>query len=179
MKNQTRNLVLTGILSSLAVVFMIISITIPTFGHVIRWFSGAIILIILYETNIKTTIIASVTVTLISIIFIPNLFIPIDFILLKGSYPIVRIFLNKINNKKIRMSIKSIYFMVYSGLSLYISFVFFANPNIIRNIERFGYIFLLINFSLGIFYASWYDWFWLKYVDIWYKNKLKNILNRN
>jgi len=176
--SKTRQLTVASIFSAIAVVFMIIAEFTPMFSHVVTWVSAGCLVIILKSSGQKMAILSTIVIAILGWMMTPSLFGSINFVMLYGTYPIVKIYFDKIKNVLARRLVKAVYFVAYTAISIALSFFVFGTQNLINNFEQRGILGLALPIGLLLFYASWYDWFFLKSMDTFWENKLQHLIKR-
>lgn len=164
LKNKTKNIVISALFIAFGVITLYISSVFPPVRMTMLLLSGFVIAISTFETTIIYGIISFLSTTIISILIVPNKMVLIPYVLLFGSYSLIKNILDKnINNKKINWLIKIVLFTVISIInSIFVKFIFLKMNNV-------GYIVAIIIFSLCIFYD-----FLLKWIELWYINNFKS-----
>ncbi|MCL1950174.1 MAG: hypothetical protein FWF59_10625 [Turicibacter sp.] len=174
--NKTKQLALASILSSLAVAFMLLAEFTPVIPHMVRWVSAACIIIILNTCGHRIALMSVGVVAILSTLLMPNPFGFMDFALLYGTYPIVKTYFDKIPHKPTRIAVKSIYFALYVAITTAFSFFVFGSANMLAGFAQHGPIWLAVAIAAGLFYASWYEWFFIRAVNDFWEKRLKHMV---
>ena len=88
--------------------------------------SGFVIMVIMIEAGHKTAFLAHIAVTLMCFMLLPNIVILLEFALLIGYYPIIKMWLDNIARTLIRRLTKLAIFLVFAAATLFISIQIFG-----------------------------------------------------
>lgn len=166
---MTKKLVLSGIMTALCVMFLYLSCIIPTNTIFLFLFSTIFIAIIVVECGTYFAFSAYLSVSILSLLILPNKLLALYFILFFGYYPIIKLFIERLNNIYIEWIIKIISF----NLALIIAY--FVVKSLFFNLLNFKISFpILIILSEIIFII--YD-IAQSYGISFYLNKFKKIKN--
>ena len=118
--SKARQIAISGVFSALSFVLMFMSSFMPlTFLWV--QLSGFVIMVIMVETGRRNAFLAYVAVTLMCFILLPNTVIIMEFALIIGYYPIIKMWLDNIERTFVRRAVKLAIFLVLAATSLFVS----------------------------------------------------------
>ena len=162
---------LGGVISSLCIFFMFCSNLFPMLNYTIPTFAGFLMVIMIVETNALWAFITYVSVSLLSFLVTPNIEAALLFTIFMGYYPILRFYLQKLNNLPLRIVIKLAVFNA-AVISFYLLFQFvFMTEDMLEGLERFGkyapivllavanVIFVIYDRLVGQLTGLYVDWF--------------------
>ena len=118
--SKARQIAIGGVFSALSFVLMFLSSFMPlTFLWV--QLSGFVIMIIMVETGRKSAFLAYIAVALMCFMLLPNIVIVMEFALIIGYYPIIKMWLDDIERTFIRRAVKLAVFLAFTATSLFVS----------------------------------------------------------
>ena len=170
MISKTRQLAIGGIFSALSFTLMFLSSFMPL-TYLWVMFSGFVIMIIVTETGRKTAFLAYVSVALLCFILLPNVLIIMEFALLIGYYPIIKIWLDSINRILVRWVVKLAIFFASAVASLFITVYVLGIPVYFLQSEQTRF-FIAIPVAQITIFAIAYDYF-LRQIHQYYTTKLR------
>jgi len=168
--SKTQQLAIGGIFSALSFTLMFLSSFMPL-TYLWVMFSGFVIMIIMTETGRKTAFLAYVIVALLCFVLLPNILIIMEFALLIGYYPIIKIWLDTINRTLVRWVVKLAVFLASAAASLFITVHILGIPISFLQPEQTS-IFTVIPMVQITIFAIAYDYF-LGQIHRYYTTKLR------
>ena len=78
-------------------------------------------MVVVIETGRKTAFLAYIAVALMCVMLLPNIVIAMEFALLFGYYPIIKMWLDDIGRTFVRRVVKLTIFLIFAVVSLFIS----------------------------------------------------------
>ena len=120
--NQTRKTVLSALLSSVAIVLQAVGSIITSLDLSAAALSGMIGLLIRYELGLLYSILSYFTVSILSILLLPNKLVGIFYICFFGLYPIFKSDIDKLE-VKLSWIVKIVVFNILFSVLLYIGII--------------------------------------------------------
>lgn len=153
-----------GIFAALSLILLYLSSVFPTNKLFLLGIASCIIPLSIMLTGARNTIVVYAAISLLSLFIIPSKLISIAYILIFGSYGIVKYFVEKLRNMPLEFVLKLLYFNISSAIIIFIyKLVLFKIPNI--------NIYLLILFMEFAFIV--YDYALTTFISYANKNLLK------
>ena len=118
--SKAQEISVAGIFSALSFVLMFLSAFMPL-TYLWVMLSGFAIMIIMIEAGQKTAFFAYISVTFLCFMLLPNIVISMEFALLIGYYPMIKLWLDNIERTLIRRAAKLAIFLIFSVVTLFIS----------------------------------------------------------
>ena len=118
--NKVRNVAFSSIFTALSVIICILASFFSTMSLTITAISGVISAIAVIQCGYKYSVLSYLASAVLIFLFVPNRECAVYYILFFGHYPIVKVFLERIRNKFLRMGMKFIIGNVLFALSLWI-----------------------------------------------------------
>ncbi len=143
-----------GLLCALSLLFLYLCSALPSGKIAMICISSFCIGLCVALINIRFSIIAFLTVSILGLMLLPNKVIPLLFILFFGNYPVAKLYLEKITNTYLMWLVKIIVFNIYAVVTYFVIRCFinveidFAVPMIIL-IANFAYV--VYDFAFSIF----------------------------
>lgn len=180
MLKNTSKTALCAIITGLSITFMLLTAVIPFLSYVIPAICGALMLIVVIECNTKWALLVYASVSILSLIIIPDKSAGIAYVLIFGYFPIIKnIFEQKLPNW-LSYLLKVVIFNIVLLAAFYLALLVFGIDT--EGIEWITpyltkwYIAPLIIFFTTIF-MSMYDNVLSKFIII-YKKKWRKKLNK-
>ena len=126
---KTKQLAVSSIISSIILAALIMSSFLPLFKFSVCCLSAILITIVALLYKIKFAFFIYITTTIAGFFLVPEKTTFFVYVLFLGYYPIIYICLNNINNKILKISIKTIIFLVASILLNFFLFFFLILQN--------------------------------------------------
>lgn len=151
---KSQKIATCGLLCALSLLFLYITSVVPSGKLAMICISSLCIGLCVALVNVRFSVIAYFTVSLLGFTMLPNKIIPLMFILFFGNYPITKLFLEKISNIYIMWLFKIIVFNIYAVITYFVISIFInveidiAIPIIIL-IANVAY--LIYDFAFSIF----------------------------
>lgn len=145
-----------GIFAALSLILLYISSVFPTNRLFILGIASCIIPLSVITTGIKNTIVVYSAISLLSLFIIPSKLISIAYILIFGSYGLVKYFIEKLSNIPLEFVLKLLYFNISSTIILLIYKLLLLktpaiNINIYLLIIIMEFAFLVFDYTLTAF----------------------------
>jgi len=175
--SKIQQLAIGGIFSAIGVMLMFMSSFMPlTYLWVMS--GGFVTMVIMIEAGRKTAFLAYVVITLMCFILLPNIVIIMEFALLIGYYPIIKMHLDNINRPLIRRAVKLAMFLLFSVAVLFISTQILGTTVLFGQVEQ-SRLFILIPMGQITIFCIAYD-YTLTHIHQHYVTKLRpKIFRRN
>jgi len=168
--SKTKQLAIGGIFSALSIMLMFMSSFMPL-TYLWVMLSGFVIMVIVIESGRRIAFLAYFVVALMSFILLPNIVIIMEFALLIGYYPIIKMWLDNIGRALVRMAIKLVIFLVFSVVILFISVQILGIAVIFGQAERSRLFYMIPIGQITIFCIA-YDYV-LKSIHQYYVTNLQ------
>lgn len=138
MKDISYRVALGGIISALCLVTMFLSGIIPALYIMLPMVAGVLMAIIAVEVNTEWAMLTYTAVSILSFIITFDKEAALIFILLFGHYPILKLYIDKIKNSFLRISVKLLVFNVCVILYYYITVYFLGIKQLLEELDDFG-----------------------------------------
>ncbi len=177
MKKLSFNVSLGGIVSALCIIMMFCVGIFPVFVYLFPMICGLLISIVNFECGVKTSIASYVSVALLSLMISPDKESALLFTTFFGCYPIIKIYIDRLSSKLIKILIKLAVFNASVISSYYILISIFGVVDMSEmggDFGKYGVIVLLLigNFTFG-FYDIAVKRLSYKYLISWRKHLFK------
>ena len=163
--NKSKKISLGAITTMISVVLMYATSILPTAKLFLLSLSSFLIAILIIEAGKSTAMISFIATSILSFILIPNKLILIPFILFLGYYPIVKLYIESIDNLLVEWVLKIIVFNVAMCVN-YILFINVFAKNLVIPLA-IGFVVL----GLQIVFIV-YDYIFSMFIH-YYNNKLR------
>jgi hypothetical protein len=122
---KTYNIVLGGIIAAISVVFMLLTMLIPIGEFIFPALAGILLISTVFEMGEKWSYLIYAVVGILSIMLLPDKSPAVYYILFLGHYTITKSYIERINNKPLKLILKFIIFNICGIVSfLIIKFIF-------------------------------------------------------
>lgn len=171
MQKKTFNVALSGIISALGVVIMMITAIIPTATYATPALASMLVAVIVIEINIKWALASYVVVSVLSLLLVPDKEAVAFYILFFGYYPVLKqIIESKIKPMLLQWILKTLTFSLSAVLVYYIAIYLLGIPT--DEFVVFGMNIPLIFLLVGIFVFVMFDYA-MSGVIVTYVNKYR------
>ncbi len=106
MKKLSFNMALSGILGAVCIVLMFTVALVPWFVYVLPMLCGLMLYAVYYECGVKYAICSYVSVSILSLLLCPDKESGLLFLAFFGYYPILKIYIDKLKQKLLKLIIK-------------------------------------------------------------------------
>lgn len=153
---KSNNIAKGGIFAALSLILLYLSSVFPTNKLFILGIASCIIPLSIMLTGVKNTLVVYAAVSLLSLFIIPSKLISIAYILIFGSYGIVKYFIEKLRSIPLEFILKLLYFNISSAIIVFIYklvIVKIPNINIYLLIFALQFAFIIYDYALTAFIA--------------------------
>jgi len=169
--SKTKKLALASILSSLAVVIILLGNSIDFLRPYAWWIAGGVIYIIKKETGNKFGGLALFTTWFLSQMLLPRPNFGVTFLLVYGLYPLFKDRIDTFSTKAIRTILKLLYFSVANVITISFS-VFITGLPFFREGVTSPWLQGVTLFGI-LFSGFYFDWFVCKYGLEFYQKRIR------
>ena len=166
---------LGGIISSVCLFLMFCTNMFPMLDYTIPAFAGFLMVVMIVETSPKWAFTTYVTVSVLCFIMTPNYEASLLFILFMGYYPILKFYLERIDNKDLCWVLKYTVFNI-AVVVFYIVFQYIiTSVDLLEGMGAFGkYAVLVLWLGANVFFLV-YDYVLGQLIDLyihWFRKKI-------
>lgn len=151
---KSNNIAKGGIFVALSLILLYLSSVFPTNKLFILGIASCIIPLSIMLTGVKNTLVVYAAVSLLSLFLIPSKLIAISYILIFGSYGIVKYFVEKLRRIPLEFILKLLYFNITCAIIVFIYklvIVKIPNINIYLLIFALQFAFVIYDYALTAF----------------------------
>jgi hypothetical protein len=151
---KSNNIAKGGIFAALSLILLYLSSVFPTNKLFILGIASCIIPLSIMLTGVKNTLVVYAAVSLLSLFLIPSKLIAISYILIFGSYGIVKYFVEKLRSIPLEIILKLLYFNISSAIIVFLYklvIVKIPNINIYLLIFALQLAFVIYDYALTAF----------------------------
>jgi hypothetical protein len=151
---KSNNIAKGGIFAALSLILLYLSSVFPTNKLFILGIASCIIPLSIMLTGVKNTLVVYAAVSLLSFFIIPSKLIAISYILIFGSYGIVKYFVEKLRSIPLEFILKLLYFNISSAIIVFLYklvIVKIPNINIYLLIFALQLAFVIYDYALTAF----------------------------
>ena len=148
--SNTRSIAFGGVLSSLLIILIVLSSYIPTNRLSIFFIMSLIGMIIIFEFNTFLYMLVFVCVSALGFLMMGNKVLIVPYVSFFGIYPLVKLFIEKLNRLALEFVIKIIFFVVVLSVS-YIIWGRLLIPEI-KSVKDYLWIIPILSIILFILY---------------------------
>ena len=163
--NKSKSITLGSFITIISIISMYATSILPTAKIFLVSLPSFLIAIIIIESGKRMAMISFISTSLLAFILIPNKFILIPFVSFLGYYPIVKLYIENINNLFIEWTLKMIIF----NIVMYLNYIVFTIV-LAQKLENSLSI-VFITFGLQIVFII-YDFVFSMFIQ-YYNNKLR------
>ena len=167
--SKNSKITLCGVVSALCIALMFLTTVIPFMYYTIPAVAGVLLLFVLLETSASWAFMSYTTVSLLSILLLPEKSSALLFILLLGYYPLIKFYIDKCKIKILNLIIKFLIFNITAILDFVIATKILKIPA--EEFQAFGVSIIWVLLALGNITFFFYD-FALKGVALKYMHSL-------
>jgi len=156
---KSNNIAKGGIFTALSLILLYLSSIFPTNKLFILGIASCIIPLSIMLTGVKNTLVVYAAVSILSLFLIPSKLIAISYILIFGSYGIVKYFIEKLRSMTLEIILKLLYFNISFAIIVFIYelvIVKIPNINIYLLIFVLQFAFIIYDYALTAFIAYAY-----------------------
>jgi len=148
--SKSKNIAFAGVSAALSIVILYLASVLPSGKTAVCAVASAVVCLSMIKFGVKGALWTYLTVSVISLILLPEKSISLGYILFFGNYPIAKAFIEKRNNLTAEWILKIILFLVYWAVACVFARMFF--PELIE----IGYSMWLV-LAIAVAAASVYD----------------------
>lgn len=154
---KTRLVAYSGIMTALSVVLLFLGSISVSLGYAVPIFTGLLMIFLIESVSVNSAVITYFAVSLLSLLLLNNKETALFYVLFFGYYPILRIYIQKIKLKPVRIILKLILFNV-SMTAVQLILVYILNIPFDNIFGKLGIILfaLALNF-IFVLYDITYD----------------------
>ncbi len=154
---KTRLVAYSGIMTALSVVLLFLGSISVSLGYAVPIFTGLLMIFLIESVSVNSAVITYFAVSLLSLLLLNNKETALFYVLFFGYYPILRIYIQKIKLKSVRIILKLILFNV-SMTAVQLILVYILNIPFDNIFGKLGIILfaLALNF-IFVLYDITYD----------------------
>ena len=152
---DVRNLAYCGVFAALSVAIMFLGGVFSFLSYSISGICGSFLVIIIVEMGKARAFFIYIVVSVLSLMFVSEKSIVFSYIFILGYYPILKVYIEKLNGHVYRYILKICLFLVALGFYVGLSIVFFE----VRFFEEYGGWILLLGGFVFLVVALIYDFF--------------------
>ncbi len=174
---QSSRIALSAVISALSVALMALISVIPTLEMALPAMAGALTAIIIIEINKRWALAVWISVSLLSLLVVPNKEVAVLYTMLFGVYPIIKSILESKTSKWLEYLLKLLIFNVVVFLA-YFLMAKLINVKV-EEVETMGAIAIPILLAVGSAVFLLYDYALTKLItlyDVRFRKKLRKIL---
>ena len=149
---------LGGVIAAVCLFSMFCTGILPMLDYTIPTFAGFLMVIMIVDTDTKWAFTTYAAVSFLCLIITPNLEASMLFILFMGYYPILRVYLDRIPVRLVRVGIK---FAVFNAALIIfyslVQYVFMADEDMTEGMEMFGRYALMVLWLMANVFFVMYD----------------------
>lgn len=146
---------LGGIISAVCLMLMFCTGMFPMLDYTIPAFAGFLMVVMIVETGPKWAVTTYFVVSALCLVITPNYEASMLFILFMGYYPILKFYLDQLNNKVFSWSVKYIVFNLAAAV-FFLAFQYvFTSVDLLEGMDMFG------RFALPLLWLMGNAFFWL------------------
>ena len=113
LKNNSSFAALGGVGSALSMIFLIVASFLPSCRLAFVFCSSVVVGILICAYGNKLALVHYICVSLLAVLFLPNKTIAVLYCVVTGNYPLVKRYLERIGNIRIRYVVKLVVFNLY------------------------------------------------------------------
>lgn len=146
--------------------------------YTIPAFAGFLMVVMIVETSPKWAVTTYFVVSALCLVITPNYEASMLFILFMGYYPILKFYLDQLNNKVFSWSVKYIVFNLAAAV-FFLAFQYvFTSVDLLEGMDMFGKLALPVLWIMGNVFFWLYDKVLGQLVDLYVNWFRKKILRR-
>lgn len=169
---------LGGIISAVCLMLMFCTGMFPMLDYTIPAFAGFLMVVMIVETSPKWAVTTYFVVSALCLVITPNYEASMLFILFMGYYPILKFYLDQLNNKVFSWSVKYIVFNLAAAV-FFLAFQYvFTSVDLLEGMDMFGRFALPLLWLMGNAFFWLYDKVLGQLVDLYVNWFRKKILRR-
>ena len=169
---------LGGIISAVCLMLMFCTGMFPMLDYTIPAFAGFLMVVMIVETSPKWAVTTYFVVSALCLVITPNYEASMLFILFMGYYPILKFYLDQLNNKVFSWSVKYIVFNLAAAV-FFLAFQYvFTSVDLLGGMDMFGRFALPLLWLMGNAFFWLYDKVLGQLVDLYVNWFRKKILRR-
>lgn len=169
---------LGGIISAVCLLLMFCTSMLPMLDYTIPAFAGFLMVVMIVETSPKWSVTTYFVVSALCLLVTPNYEATMLFILFMGYYPILKFYLDRLDNKVLSWIIKYAVFNI-AVVVFYLVFRFvFTSVDLLEGMDMFGKYALLLLWIIGNAFFLIYDVVLGQLIDLYVNWFRKKILRR-
>jgi len=169
---------LGGIISAVCLMLMFFTSLLPMLDYTIPAFAGFLMVVMIVETSPKWAVTTYVVVSTLCFIVTPNYEATMLFVLFMGYYPILKFYLDRLENKVLSWTIKYVVFNVAVVIFFLVFQYVFTSVDLLEGMEMFGRFAIPILWLMGNIMFLLYDIVLGQLVDLYINWFRKKILRR-
>ncbi len=112
-------------MAALSVVILYIASMLPTLRLAVCAVASAVICIVMIKQGTKSALGVYAAASAVSLIIAPDKAVALGYLIFLGNYPVVKAFIERLNNLKIEWLIKLVLFCIYAAAAFAIMKIFF------------------------------------------------------
>lgn len=169
---------LGGIIAAVCLMLMFCTGMFPMLDYTIPAFAGFLMVVMIVETSPKWAVTTYFVVSALCLVITPNYEASMLFILFMGYYPILKFYLDQLNNKVFSWSVKYIVFNLAAAV-FFLAFQYvFTSVDLLEGMDMFGRFALPLLWLMGNAFFWLYDKVLGQLVDLYVNWFRKKILRR-
>ena len=152
--SQTQKIAYCGLTRALCLTVMLLGYLVPFATYIVPAFSGALLMPMTYEYGQKTGFVLFGAVSVLSLLLVSDYEIVFMFIFVFGSYTVMKMTVDRMKNKALRMAVKFLYVNLALVISYGILLFIFPVTVIVNEFREYsaGFIILLaVMFNVTFF----------------------------
>lgn len=169
---QSKKIAFGGVISSLALLLMFMSSIIPSATFSIPAMAGILIMLLMLEFDKKTAFISYTSVSFLSLMLVADKEAVLIFIFFFGNYPIIKSFIERVNNVVFSYLIKFGYFNVIVMLIYHLSILLLGMGDLVEGYDDIAHLIEIGLLVLLNFVFFFYDYTLTVFVP-YYFTKIK------
>lgn len=148
---NTKKVVLSGILSAIVLILLFISSVSFVLDYTVVVLASVIIMVAVIEMSKSWAFLVYIAAAILSLFLIPLKDSKLIFIFLLGYYPIIKSFLEKLNNRILEYVLKILVFNISMGLCIYLFKSLFISPEDILSPTIIAVSIVVLNLTFIIY----------------------------
>lgn len=169
---------LGGIISAVCLMLMFCTGMFPMLDYTIPAFAGFLMVVMIVETSPKWAVTTYFVVSALCLVVTPNYEATMLFVLFMGYYPILKFYLDRLENRMLSWTVKYIVFNLAAAVFFLVFQYVFTAADLLEGMEMFGKYALLVLWILGNMFFALYDKVLGQLVDLYINWFRKKILRR-